>query len=99
MRTVALLAAVVFWALQASAGERQLYVGAGSCAARNCHGSVTARVDSKLSPQNEYITWDKEDRHAKAYGVLLEERSFEIARRLGMVPPDADPTTWLFRTA
>ena len=74
------------------------YVGAGACSASNCHGSVVPRRDSKLSLQNEYITWYKQDRHAKAYAALLDERSFKIARRLGMVA-GGEASTWLERAA
>ncbi len=42
------------------------YVGAAACASQNCHGSVTARRDSETSLQNEYVTWYRDDRHAKA---------------------------------
>lgn len=83
---------------KARGDARPPYVGAGACAASNCHGSVVPRGDSKLSIQNEYITWYKQDRHAKAYAVLLDERSFDIARRLGMVS-GGDPATWLVRAS
>src|SRR5438094_879792 len=69
----------------ARADTRPSYVGAGACSASNCHGSVVPRRDSKLSLQNEYITWYKQDRHAKAYSALSEERALRIARR----PPGA----------
>ncbi len=60
------------------------YRGAGSCASPNCHGSVTARADSRWVLQNEYATWRSCDRHASSYAVLHEPRSLSIARGLGM---------------
>jgi len=68
----------------ALAVERPQYVGPAACASQNCHGSVTPRSDSATSLQNEYITWYKEDRHAKSYAVLLEDRSQRMAARLGL---------------
>jgi hypothetical protein len=81
-----------------AAGNAVRYVGAGACAAANCHGSAVPRTDSATSLQNEYLTWFKSDRHARAYAVLLEERSLAMARRLGMVDATADAATWLERT-
>ena len=78
----------------ARADTRPSYVGAGACSASNCHGSVVPRRDSKLSLQNEYITWYKQDRHAKAYSALSEERALRIARRLGMVS-GGEASSWL----
>lgn len=69
------------------------YVGPGSCAAQNCHGSIRPGINSKTTAlQNEYVTWHNGDRHAKAYDVLKEPRSIAIARRLGMpAAPSASP--------
>src|SRR5690242_15296483 len=68
------------------------YVGPGACASQNCHGSVTKRADSRVALQNEYTTWRSRDRHARSWAVLLEGRSLEMARRLGMTeaPSRAD---------
>jgi hypothetical protein len=60
------------------------YAGAAACASQNCHGSVQPRRDSETSLQNEYVTWYQQDRHAKAYAVLVDERAQQIATRLGM---------------
>jgi cytochrome c554/c'-like protein len=74
------------------------YVGAGACAASNCHGSVTARTDAAQSAQNEYMTWFKQDRHARAYEALRSPLGFAIARRMALVPPGAEARSWLDRT-
>ncbi|HYH42969.1 MAG TPA: multiheme c-type cytochrome, partial [Burkholderiales bacterium] len=34
--------------------------------------------------QNEYVTWSRRDKHARAYTVLLNDRSREIMKRLGL---------------
>lgn len=63
-----------------------IHLGVASCAGSTCHGSVGPWEGSNVL-QNEYITWQREDKHAKAYEVLLNDRSKRIARNLGL--PDA----------
>src|SRR2546422_5478780 len=75
------------------------YVGAAACSSSNCHGSVAARPDSARSLQNEYVTWYKSDRHAKAYESLRTDRALRIARLAGMVDGTATPEDWLARAA
>src|SRR5207244_208402 len=75
------------------------YVGPAACSSANCHGSVTPRSDSKTSLQNEYVTWHRSDRHAKAYEALLTERALHIARLLGMADTSATPSSWLARAS
>jgi hypothetical protein len=61
-------------------------LGVGSCASSLCHGAVEPWKKSNVL-QNEYITWSRWDKHARAYTVLLNERSKEIARRLELPQP------------
>src|SRR5437868_1431535 len=63
-----------------------IHLGVASCAGSTCHGAVERLKGSSVA-QNEYITWSRKDKHAKAYSVLLEDRSIKIARNLGL--PDA----------
>jgi hypothetical protein len=60
-----------------------LHVGVASCAGSTCHGSPEPYPNSNVL-QNEYITWEKDDKHSQAYKVLLNERSQRIARNLGL---------------
>lgn len=60
-----------------------IHLGVASCAGSTCHGSVEPFAKSTVL-QNEYVTWQREDRHAKAYEVLLNDRSKRIARNLGL---------------
>jgi Cytochrome c554 and c-prime len=62
------------------------HIGVASCAGSTCHGAIQPWKQSTVL-QNEYVTWQRSDRHAKAYEVLLNERSKRIARNLGL--PDA----------
>jgi hypothetical protein len=66
-----------------SQGADGLHLGVASCAGSTCHGAVE-RLKGSSVMQNEYITWSRQDKHAKAYAVLLEPRSVRIARNLGL---------------
>jgi hypothetical protein len=61
-------------------------VGTINCASSTCHGSITPWNESTVL-QNEYTTWSRLDRHAKAYQTLLTEESRRIARNLGLKEP------------
>lgn len=67
-----------------------IHLGVASCAGSTCHGTTRPFDDSTVL-QNEYVTWAKEDLHAQAYKVLLEEASQRISRNLGRdKPPHED---------
>jgi hypothetical protein len=57
------------------------HLGVTSCS--TCHGAVQPFPNSTVL-QTEYVTWLQKDRHARAYKVLLDERSVRIARNLGL---------------
>lgn len=61
-------------------------LGTVTCASSLCHGSVKLWKDSNVL-QNEYLTWSRIDKHARAYNVLLNERSQRIVRNLGLKQP------------
>jgi hypothetical protein len=62
-----------------------IYTGTTPCAFSDCHGSVTpSEASERTIDQNEYYTWLKKDRHAKAYAVLRKERSIQIIKNLKM---------------
>ena len=60
--------------------------GVGSCAAAGCHGGDGSRklpggtIDFSAT---SYSTWIQRDPHARAYDVLLTERSRNMVRQLG----------------
>ena len=58
-------------------------MGVVNCANSLCHGSVRPWKDANVL-QNEYVTWSRVDKHARAYKVLLNEQSARIARYLGL---------------
>ncbi len=61
-------------------------LGVGSCASSLCHGAIETWKDSDVL-QNEYVTWSRSDKHARSYAVLLNDRSKEIAKKLGLPEP------------
>jgi hypothetical protein len=66
--------------------EAGLFLGPTTCGSSNCHGSVVPRNTLGVR-QDEYFIWQKKDLHAQAYGVLFNERSRVIARRLHLASP------------
>lgn len=65
----------------ANAPARNL--GVVTCSGSTCHGAAKPLTDSKVM-QNEFITWHREDHHARAYRSLLDEKGQRIARNLGL---------------
>jgi len=61
-------------------------LGMASCASSLCHGAVDTWKQSNVS-QNEYMIWSRRDKHARAYAVLSNERSKEIAKKLQLPEP------------
>jgi hypothetical protein len=63
--------------------DKDVHMGVASCAGSTCHGAVQGWPNSPIL-QNEFITWQRKDKHAKAYQVLLNERSKRMAENLGL---------------
>lgn len=61
-------------------------VGVVNCASSLCHGSVDRWEGSPIN-QNEYVVWSRLDKHARAYHLLLNEKSRRIAANLGLAQP------------
>lgn len=61
-------------------------MGVASCAGSTCHGATRPFADSRIR-QDEYILWQAQDRHARAYETLRSERSRRIAQKLGWKEP------------
>ncbi|MFQ5763763.1 MAG: multiheme c-type cytochrome [Rhodospirillales bacterium] len=63
--------------------DKDSHMGVFSCSGSTCHGAVQPWQNANVL-QNEFVTWQRKDKHAKAYQVLLDERSKRIARNLGL---------------
>ena len=61
-------------------------LGVITCASSLCHGSVAPWAGSNVN-QNEYVVWSRLDKHARAYSVLLNEKSKRIAAKLSLLQP------------
>lgn len=61
-------------------------LGTVTCASSLCHGAVKRWKSSNVL-QNEYVTWSRTDKHARAYNVLLNARSQRIVKNLGYAQP------------
>lgn len=70
--------------------DKDIHMGVATCAGSTCHGAVEALSGIGIL-QNEFITWQRNDKHAKAYQVLLSERSKRIARNLGLKSAETAP--------
>src|SRR5689334_8932544 len=77
-RTLAVLCAVL--CVAPFAAERHL--GVATCAGSACHGA--AKMSGSNVRQDEYLTWQRKDRHARAYATLRTDRSRRIAANLGL---------------
>ena len=64
----------------------QRTLGVGSCASSLCHGAVETWTKSRVL-QNEYVTWSRMDKHARAYTVLHNKLSQQIATNLKLAKP------------
>ncbi len=60
-----------------------IHLGVATCAGSNCHGASSPQ-DGSIVLQNEFLTWHRRDKHAKAYQVLHDEAAQRIARNLGI---------------
>lgn len=63
--------------------SRDKTLGVVNCASSLCHGSIGAWNGSPVN-QNEYVVWSRLDKHARAYNLLLNDRSRRIAANLAL---------------
>lgn len=63
--------------------DGRTHLGVASCASATCHGRAEPLADATVL-QNEVTTWERLDKHRLAYDVLGNERSREIAAKLGL---------------
>ena len=66
--------------------SRDKTLGVVTCASALCHGSIASWNGSPVN-QNEYVVWSRLDKHARAYNLLLNEKSRRIAANLALPEP------------
>lgn len=63
--------------------SKEKYLGALSCSAAACHGSVVADTrPAAKSRRNEYVVWIESDPHSRAHETLWNDRSKIMLERL-----------------
>lgn len=62
------------------------HLGIASCAGSTCHGASSPVANANVQ-LNEYATWLRHDKHAKAHETLFSADSKRIARNLGLGEP------------
>lgn len=80
---VFLLAAASSQAAPLPLVDKRVHMGVATCAGSTCHGAVEPWKGSNIK-QNEFVLWQRKDKHAKAYQTLLSDRSKRIAQNLGL---------------
>jgi hypothetical protein len=67
------------------------YIGAGGCSSSNCHGAASeaSPAESRIRG-NEFTTWSTQDKHARAYQVLTDERGKRMTAILKIADPAHD---------
>ena len=83
--------ALTLWGLVAGAQtlpdkSRDKTLGVVNCASSLCHGSIAGWSGSPVL-QNEYVVWSRLDKHARAYALLLNDKSRRIAANLALPQP------------
>ena len=93
----ALISAVIGWSTAQAADAATLpqyspdkHIGVTTCAGSTGHGSAAPWKNSSVQ-QNEYITWEQKDKHAKAYAALKSDRAARITRNLGLKAATEEP--------
>jgi hypothetical protein len=86
------LVVTLFFATTARADNNSphTYMGVGSCSSSNCHGNVAPVATTDIL-QNEYVTWQKHDKHSGAFAVLGNSDSTIIAKHMGIASAQKEP--------
>jgi hypothetical protein len=68
-----------------------VHLGVNSCAGSTCHGMASTTKKYSAVIQNEYLTWQKYDKHARAFTALQSPLGERIATGLGVGPAERAP--------
>lgn len=79
---IGVAAALLACSLPVLAGDAK-HLGVASCAGSTCHGATRPFAGVGIA-QDEYLVWQRQDRHARAFATLRGERSQRIAANLGL---------------
>jgi len=65
-----------------------VHLGVNSCAGSTCHGMAATTKKKSGVVQNEYLIWQRYDKHAHAFDALQNAAGRRIAENLGLGPAD-----------
>jgi hypothetical protein len=74
----------------APTAPEQVHLGVNACAGSTCHGAASTKKRTGVV-QNEYLIWQKYDRHARAFAGLQNDLGRRIAANLNIGPADHAP--------
>jgi hypothetical protein len=75
-------------AAQTEGAAPNAHLGVTACAGSTCHGAASHTKRSSGVVQNEYLIWQRNDKHARAYTVLQGALGERIAANLGIGPAE-----------
>ena len=75
-------------AAQTAAAPVDVHLGVGTCAGSTCHGAASQTKRTSNVPQNEYLIWQRYDKHARAFTALQSPLGERIAANLGLGPAE-----------
>ncbi len=65
-----------------------VHLGVNSCAGSTCHGMASTTKKASDVVQNEYLIWQKYDKHARAFRMLQSALGERIAANLSIGPAE-----------
>jgi hypothetical protein len=68
-----------------------VHLGVNACAGSTCHGAASTKKRTGVV-QNEYLIWQKYDKHARAFAGLQNDLGRRIAANLNIGPADHAPS-------
>jgi len=71
--------------------DDDVHLGVNSCAGSTCHGMASTTKKKSAVVQNEYLIWQRYDKHAHAFDALQNAAGRRIAANLGIGPADHAP--------
>jgi hypothetical protein len=75
-------------AAQTEIAAPNAHLGVTACAGSTCHGAASRTKRDSGVVQNEYLIWQRYDKHARAYSVLQGAPGERIAANLGVGPAE-----------
>jgi hypothetical protein len=73
---------------QTVAAPVDVHLGVSTCAGATCHGAASQTKRTSDVVQDEYLIWQRYDKHARAFTSLQSTRGERIAANLGLGPAE-----------